>query len=330
MYIKIAGAGLSGLSCALNLAKNDIKVDVFERENCVGKKYGLSVLAFKAYETNILEELKSASIPTSNLFPIYKIRRYAPSMRYFETYSNKPLYFSVIRGPEGSLEEMLLNECMDRNVQFFFNQTSNADVIATGARFTHFIGISKTFKNKDKLDHISLFYSPLASGGYFYIIPYGDYITAGGVFDAASVVSPLKNFNEFFHKKLGLTENAIHTVVSKANYFHSSCFDKLYVGEAAGLLEPSRGFGMRTALISGKLAADAISNRKDYNNSLSSLFKELAKGEKIRDVYSLMEESDFERLIDFMGQNLSIEEYKAKKELLQSRKFRDRLSDPKE
>ena len=63
----ILGAGLSGLTTAINLAKEGFKVDVYEKNKDVGMRFhgDLQGLENWSEKRDVLEELKEMSIETN-------------------------------------------------------------------------------------------------------------------------------------------------------------------------------------------------------------------------------------------------------------------------
>ena len=73
--IKILGAGLSGLSAAINLAKAGYEVDVFETNKDVGQKYqdDLQGLENWSEKEDILEHLTKMNIEKIRVMLVFRV-----------------------------------------------------------------------------------------------------------------------------------------------------------------------------------------------------------------------------------------------------------------
>jgi len=333
--IKIAGAGLSGLTCALNLAKFGEEVLVHEKCKELGDKHGYNILAFKNYDLkdDVIKELKESGVEGLYLYPIYKIKKFSPSFDSYDLYSKRPLFYTVVRGKvKESIEQNLYKSCIGEGVEIVFGKAlseEDATVVATGGKRPSVVGCGATFKdiNMEK-NTIYLFYdNQYAPGGYIYIAPYINSATICLVCFDNKYFSKVRIFFErlLVENKIILDiiheATRVHSFLGFADYSIPKVYKngRYYVGEAAGFLEPSKGFGMRYAFISGFLAARAIAKNEDYDMLWRNYFgKELNEGTKLRKRLQQMTNKDYENLIQRFKRTSNIKDYAEDKRLLVS------------
>lgn len=323
--IKIAGAGLSGLTCALTLARHGKTTVVYEKDRGPGAKYNGSILAFRNYNLpeDMCFELEDIGLGRVPLNPIYTVRKFSPSLRETTLEDNKPIYYTVKRGGQGSLDEEIAQKCMKAGVSFEFGkkfEEDHAHVLATGAKRMDTVCVSSTVKNSRDLEEAYVLYdNNYAPQGYLYVLPFKKDLTIGAV-----------SFGKkHFGKMPELFVNALekHPIISRlANGSHdhrsavgfaqhdnpSSALNKgkYLVGEAAGFNEASKGFGMRYAIWSGHLAAKSIMGHGDYDTLWKTKFgKELEEGFHMRKKFSAMEDPHYEKLVGSFGARISAPDY---------------------
>jgi flavin-dependent dehydrogenase len=287
--IKISGAGPSGLSAAINLARSGYEVDVFERNEDVGQRfYGdLQGLENWSKKEDILEEFRRMNIDINFEYdPFYKITA-TNSKRINEVnIPKRTLYYLVKRGKvPGSLDLGLKNQALDTGVNFHFKETiSNADIIATGPISENVVGVVKGITFKTDLEDTAtvLFNDEAAIKGYSYLLVtkgYGNMSTVlldnlnqvNSCFERTKeIFSNLYEFNIEDPKKCGGTGSfSLNERLKDEN--------SLFVGEAAGLQDLFLGFGIRYAINSGFFAARSIINGEDYEKIVKFNFEDKLK-----------------------------------------------------
>ena len=283
--IKILGAGLSGLSAAINLAKEGKEVEVHERNAEVGMhiKTNFQALLCDSTPEKYLEKL--------NLHPKFL---YHPLRKvYFCTRNNefdlnvpKGIPF-VCRGGKNSLEYGLFKEAEKVGVRFVFNTTKrerDVDIVAIGQKNADIVAFGAVYKDNGFLeDHFLMMYDDRYSpkGWYLYATP----LLKGYVKIMNCVLKPhTANVKELFFKAIKEREILKKIIGNQEplDYLggvggldfpiNGVLNGKYYLGEAAGFQDPFRGFGMNYALESGKLVADAIIQSKDYNKLWEEAF----------------------------------------------------------
>ncbi len=329
--IRIGGAGVAGLACAANLSKSE-DVTVYEKAHKVGSRYRQSVLAFRNYgmTRDYVEELRQVGVTGLKIRKITRIRKYSPSLKCAEVHSDNPLFYSVFRGANShSIDSSLHQTCIKNGVKFVTGSEvseSDVDVVAIGGRETNVLGYGTTYENACvEQDTIHLFYdNRYAPKGYIYAVPFNSVLTVGLVcFDKDQFLNVPRMFDNLMENNpvlSGMVEGA-----DRAHYFQNFAHyeipktayrnGKHYVGEAAGFLEPSKGFGLRYALLSGHLAAKSILEKKDYDLLWKAAFgSELEEGMRMRRRFQMMTNDDYEHLIDSFGNAIEIGEYVKRKD----------------
>jgi len=114
--IKILGAGISGLTAAINLARAGYKVDVYERNKDVGMRFGGDIQGLENWsdKEDVLESLELMNIKINfDCDPFSKII-FTNSVKKAEMMMGKPYMYLVKRGNvAGSLDFGLKNQATE-------------------------------------------------------------------------------------------------------------------------------------------------------------------------------------------------------------------------
>lgn len=336
--IKILGAGISGLVAGITLAKNSYKVEIFEKRPRIGSFFKKSIHSVRNYfyNYNVIEKYKRLGIDASNFYPIFKEFRYSPSLsKSVEIYSRKePLFYNFIRGydDKNSLDNELLKLAKDYGVDIYFDQkidpnNKNIDIVATGAYCAKYVGYGAHYRNISNIKIDSIYYfsnNHYAPEGYIYILPFLD------EFSLVITTTKIKNKNQLKKRfdKLKKDNNIIKEILKDAEFineiFGIASFGiprtaikdgKLYIGEAAGFLDATTGFGIHYAIFSGYLAAKAIINNENYDKLWKKHFEQELKAKyskriNLGKIKIKEQEKITEDLIKQYGNKISIEDYK--------------------
>ncbi|MFH1788100.1 MAG: NAD(P)/FAD-dependent oxidoreductase [Candidatus Altiarchaeota archaeon] len=310
MTVKILGAGLSGLSCAINLA-GEREVKVYEKRKDVGEQIHPNLQGIGYGGSAATDFFRKVNIPLpENTRKFNKVFLLTPK-RDISLNLSEPYTF-VFRGGKNSFEYQLYQQALKMGVEVVFNSTvkeENADVIATGPKHADVVAFGGAYENTSFPDDSMLImfddrFSP--KGWYFYIIPRGD-----GMVDAINCTPAI-----YAKKSRQLLEKAIKeralirelmdgarlssSFSSYGNGFirESAVIDgRLYVGEAAGFQDPMMGFGMKYALTSGYLAAKSITSGEDYDALWrSEIMPQMKNDIARRELFSIVGSRLIERL----------------------------------
>jgi flavin-dependent dehydrogenase len=292
--LTILGAGISGLTCAISLAKAGHKVTVFEKNSDVGMRFNGDMQGLENWSEriDITKQLKEMDISIN--FDCDPFSEYTISDGIKEkTFSTKkPLFYLVKRGAfDGSLDYGLKKQALEAGVEILFNKTmpaEEADIVATGPEVKKIRGIDKGIVyNTDSKDKIVLVLNDdLAFKGYSYLLitkNYGCMCTV--VIDEIHRAQKcFENTERYFDEKHPDVKTSVKKVGGTGTFgtrhplrIINGKKETLFVGEAAGLQDMWAGFGMRYAFESGYLAANCIHKNKDYGKEARRKFENKLK-----------------------------------------------------
>jgi flavin-dependent dehydrogenase len=278
MTVRVLGAGLSGLSCAIHLTRTGREVEVNERRSGVGCHIQPNLQGIGFGGERARDFFGGCGLPQPKVVRKFTKVFFLTPERELSLNLAEPYNF-VFRGGRDSLEYDLYRHALEAGVSFHFNSRkhpSEADVVATGPRRADAVAVGGAYENVNLPSDTMLMmfddrFSP--SGWYSYMLPLGD--------NLVEVVNCVPH--PFTHKARELIEDAVkkrpfirdlmadarlvYSIGGYGNAFipkKASVGGRLYVGEAAGFQDPMMGFGIEYALRSGALAAKAIAEGLDY------------------------------------------------------------------
>lgn len=276
--IKIMGAGLSGLSAAINLARVDYTVDVFEKRGDCGKRFlgDLEGLENWSSQIDILHEIKSMNIKINFDCSPFKTMYLSDGKELLKNTCKKPIFYLVKRGAiENSLDQGLKKQALDSGVNIHFNskiKKEDVDIISVGPAGNKPTGIVRGILFETESDDIAvaLLNKEASNKAYSYLLinkGYGCICSVNLYKTGGEVNTYFKKTYEIFTKLFDID------IKNEKNIGGVGCFlikprlikkGKIYTGEAAGIQDILWGFGMRYAINSGFLAAKSIIENKDY------------------------------------------------------------------
>lgn len=289
MRVEIVGAGLAGLTAAINLAGEGYEVVVYEKEKKVGGipsarpdpaggPFGLSRL--KAYiGIDVSPALKAVERNSLMIWGRRVEMKPRPAL---------PMYMVERGSRKSSLDSFLYRKATERGVNVEFGQPFETrkdfedlppgSIIATGLerRAFEILGIPHNvgyaIVAKGKVD-----YQAATATIYMndYTINYGFTSTINGIcyaqiFQADKPIrkDDLEGFDRDVRQaesyKLSPWKEVDIGVLPYRSYSNPRLFwgDKVLAGTLAGAIDPLMGFGMLGALLSGKIAAMAQEDRR--------------------------------------------------------------------
>jgi flavin-dependent dehydrogenase len=317
--IGIAGAGLAGLTTAIGLAQSDRPVEVFEAAPDSGwwRKGTWDAIENWTTEDDFMILLDRWKIshsfecrPISN-FEVYDLHGECHSIT-----TPRPTLYLVKRGNQsGALEYSLKNQALEYGVTIHYNQQRNyqdVDVWAVGAQHKgQFLGAGIQFKTRHP-DTVKLLISsnhaPKAYA-YLFIVDGQGLLSVTLTRNHANARIYLQRSLEFFRKVSPLNLDMDHVRLSSGfggrwTDFWQSESTALRVGEAAGLQDYLWGFGIRYALHSGYLAAQALDQGFDYNQAIRTQIHPLVHTSFInRAVYNQADDNVYRLLIGWFSRS---------------------------
>jgi len=284
--IRIAGGGIAGLACAITLAKEGREVEVFERKKNVGGRFwgDLQGLENWTSTTDVLKEIAAfglgVELPVRPLPPLYFIDGKGLLLNFSQS---RPLCYLVKRGTDSdSLDQVLYRAALNTGVQIHLSTPLDvkiADVIATGPRAREVFAVDTGihFQTNHPDIAVALVNDKAAYKGYAYLLiinGYGCICTV--MFDYFKEIH--RHFDQAFdliNSRFPIDINNPKKVGGVGSFSNDLCFSnegQLFIGEAAGLQDLLWGFGIRSAIQSGVLAAHCLAKDADYEDEASRLF----------------------------------------------------------
>ncbi len=278
--IKIIGAGPAGLTAAIVLRRHGFPVRVYEMSSHVGHRLSGDFQGFENWssERDITELLKDTGIEINFLYvPCYGGTLFAPKMRAVEIKSDRPIFYLVRRGPMAeTLDTGLKEQALSLGVEIIFNHRCDPGtldgkaIVGTGPGKADAAIVGITF-NTGKEDSVGvIFDDDIAPKGYAYLM-----VNQGRGTMAAVLYRDFRRGNECFGKMLRFFRDNMGLDIKDEKRFggYGNVFlrdtqihhDKLYIGEAAGFQDGLWGFGMKYAILSGRLAAKSLINGSNYD-----------------------------------------------------------------
>lgn len=292
MEIKIAGAGISGLSAAITLKnlRKDMNITIRDKASSIKEKIPRGVNTLRNYgnDTDIQKQYQNLGFKIKNFHPIPRQAFILGNNKVFEFESdNKPLFYSIMRGTESSIDKMLLEQALGLKIVINWNSTyekEKPDILATGAKYSHCIGYGQHFVDVEETETIYVLqnhkYCPF---GYMCILPYSKNEATLILGDFHPSKKTPKGLKENYKRVLNdIPQFRDYTNGATAKYdlqgignfgipSTSKNGSTILVGERAGFLEAYRGYGVHNAIISGHIAALSLVNGSDYDE----LWKEM-------------------------------------------------------
>lgn len=278
--LHIVGAGPAGLAAAITAAKSGASVIVHERAAQVGSRFHDDFEGLENWTTagDVLDELAAIGIAADfDATPFRELILYLPGGER-RILSQQPFFYLVRRGAsEGTLDSALAARAEDAGVDIRYGdnvaELHQGGIVATGPHVADAIASGWLFETDLPDGAWAAIGEEVAPGGYAYLLSH-----AG---KATLAVCLFSNFTQdetcveravsLFQARIGFQMRARRRFGGAGNMrIPDSAIRSgplLYVGEAAGFQDPLWGFGIRTAIRSGTLAAHAwLDGRpKDYD-----------------------------------------------------------------
>jgi len=321
--VRIAGAGISGLTAAINLANNGYDVVVYEKKKSFT---GNNICAVRNYDLpkDALKEFRECGVDLEPQSKVRKVVKSSPNCSTKE-YSKKTIFYIFERGSsKNSIENQLYRQAKSLGVKIFMGKPVNekkVDIVATGNTRVDIYAYGHTYKNLDvPQDTTYIIYDNLyAPNGYIYVL------TANRRTVIVSVAFDRKKFeylhvnfsiflrkNEFIRNLIGRRE-PVGRITGSGNYdIVSTAKDRgrYYIGERGFFMDASKGFGIRYAIITGHLVAESIVNNFDYDKLWKHSFKEeMKRNFKRRILLRTFTNKDYDLMLRRMGSKVNIEGY---------------------
>lgn len=276
----VIGAGLSGLACAIVLARSGAHVTIHESRAKVGARFHGDFQGLENWssEIDVLDELASFDIePAFEHVPIRYGIAFDSNNRRYDVHSAGPLFYLVRRGSEsGTLDRALYEQAIALGVTVRFNDklesldSEQGGVIAAGPRLPYAIAAGFLFATTMPDGCYIRFDEKLAPGGYAYLL-----IHDGRGTVAACLFRDFRNEQTYveravapFDRDPGLKMEPPKPFGGSGSFFlrrRPYQGSHAVAGEYGGLQDAILGFGMRWAIRSGVWAARARLGLEDLD-----------------------------------------------------------------
>lgn len=282
--IDIAGAGISGLTAAIHLAKNGFRARVYEKARDVGSRFRGDFQALENWtgDGDVLSLLEGMGIPPHFYHRPFKDAEVIDALgRMYTIRTNGETGIYIVRrgGERDCLDQYLKRVALEAGVEIQFGRPAEdreVRIVAKGPQFIRGVAHGIT-ADVDCPDRIVVFLDDrIAPKAYAYLV-----IVDGKMTVASFLMEQFHRAKDCLAGTLervkgiyGITpENArpmggIIDFSMRSSYVDNG---RICVGEYGGLQDYLFGFGMRYAFVSGYLAARSIIGGVGYD--------ELVKGE---------------------------------------------------
>lgn len=276
--ITIAGAGPSGLTAAITLARAGRNVHVHEAKRDVGSRFigDLQIMESFSEEEPIPAFLDRIGIEHNFYFrPAYRSTFFDHHGKRREVRSEEPYGYFIRRGPyDTTLDRGLLEQAVQLGVEVTFEsrlKPEDADIVASGPAAPDGLAREITF-DAEGPEIVDVYFDHNRSpGGYAYL-----FILDGRATFGCAIVSDFKNIDRYFEHSLARArtlrdfdpDRNRRTGYSYMNFHlkrEATRGRSRYVGEAAGFQDYLFGLGIRYAMTTGYLAARSILEGEPYD-----------------------------------------------------------------
>lgn len=292
--IRIAGGGLSGLSAAIGLARRGHRVEVFERnaDSGVTRHADWDAIENWTTEADFLTLLQEWGIEPSfeNRAPA-SFEVIDPKGNCHTVHLRRPFFYLLKRGVEhGSIEKSLKEQALEQGAKIHYNspvERNEVDIWAAGARSAgFFLGTGITFRTSHPDLVAGLVDTLAAPKAYAYLVIVDGFATLSVVLtrDFRNARTYLERCTSIFRKHRSFEMDHVKRTSGfggLVDAFWQPAGRPLVLGEAAGLQDFLWGFGIRHALHSGQLAAQAIHEGLDYGCLLEREIRPLVRASLI-------------------------------------------------
>lgn len=274
--IKIAGAGIAGLSASIMLARRGYRVSVFEKESDSGKRFKNDFQGIMnwGFEEDALAFMERTGIGCDfDKKEIKGIEIFSPINKKRLFQMNPPFVYLVKRGPgQGTLDSYLKNRALESGVEIIFNQSlppEEADIIATGPDFKKIKGMISgiVFETPSEDTSSAIFDNKFSYKGYGYL-----FISRGMGTIATVCLGRYNKIEKYRQKCIDFFGEHYQLEIKNAKSFSGvGSFDpfkenKKSIGEAGGFQDYLWGFGIRYAMATADIMVRSIIENKNYQD----------------------------------------------------------------
>jgi digeranylgeranylglycerophospholipid reductase len=326
VYVAIIGAGLAGLSCALELEKHGIGTVIYEKNSYIGEQNPNVGAILEISHRPIKDSLKyfrnEFGIDIKPLNTINRVIHYSQN-NVTEIKGNFG-YFIKRNKDLDDIKNQLYSKL--KNTRILFNEYQDYQplskkydyvVIANGDNsFSSELGCwiedwtntyvygAAALGDFDPNTFIVWVNKNYCKNGYAYLAPFDSKKAAIGL-----VITDVNEREvEYFWKLFLYTENIKYSFVEEFKLNHKSGYvyphrvgNIFLAGNAGGALDPFLGFGIMNSISTGVMAARSIAGGGDYEKLIKSFMKRNIQFYEFRKALNITSNSGYDALIASLG-----------------------------
>lgn len=325
MKVAIIGAGQAGLSCAHELERHGINPIIYDRNNFIGEAFPHITAILNISHRPIKDAFeyfrKDLNLDLEPLNTINKLVHYSP---YKTTIikGNVGYLLKNTKDPD-SLKKQIYSKL--KKTEIIFNEIGDYEkllrkndyvVVATGQSayadelgcwqewFQAFARGAVVLGDFDPNTLIMWIDKDYCKNGYVYLTPFSE--------KKASIVLVAPNVKEkeidHYWELFMYAENIKYSIIEefklehKAGYVYPRQINNLiFVGNAAGGIDPFLGFGHVNALTTGVAAARTIAEGRNYEEQIKPFIERNVHMRQFRKVFNKMGNKSYDDLIWSLG-----------------------------
>ncbi|HSR36212.1 MAG TPA: NAD(P)-binding protein [Desulfurivibrionaceae bacterium] len=284
--VTILGAGPAGLTAAITLAQAGWPVTVYERREAVGARGRGDLQGLENWSDagDALDLFRSLGLAiTFEATPFHELTVLAGEAGEHLFRCQRPAFYLVRRGKEpGCLDHGLAAQAQQCGVTIRCGETlepEKADIVATGTLHRHHFAVAagEIFRTDHPDLACGLLSDAAAEKGYAYLLVAGGHGCLCTVFFAGfdRIQAGYAAARQRLLARFPLTRKDPKPFGGAGGFLLANRFaegNRLRVGEAAGLQDILWGFGMKSAVVSGHLAARSLIAGSDYASAAQARF----------------------------------------------------------
>jgi flavin-dependent dehydrogenase len=331
--VRIAGAGLAGLTAAYVLSKAGRPVEIYERKSRLLPSSGPHTEGIRNYrKQDVLDELRSFGFDIPPFGTVQRTIRCSPRARNM---IRGPAHYLFMRGREAhTVDQVLFQGARSAGALFHFGaeiDPKDADIAAVGPPRDGYnilgagYSISSSGSPLELDTAYALFDNDIAPLGYFAITPgigfHSLYSVSWGELDFDALLSRAgKAFDIPWIREIVGSSQRVGRILGRAHFVSDPIAGAvrdgtLLVGEAGGFQDAVAGFGFRYSVITGALAARSVLGGTDYRALLRDAFGlEFQQASAMREKLNHATNDDYDRMIGALGPEISLQDYMERRE----------------